>query len=173
LYLQNQYRFQLLLDWDETDLNRLRNDASLNIALDLSGYLRGNLKKIRRSLPACSFFALNGKGIPQLATKHMENEMALAAIFKKSISNAAKILGIYPRKGALTIGADADLIAIPKKYRLTDNDKNGYGNTEYIKPAFVIKSGRILVENESVAFRNGSGMFLQAKRGYTYFAGLS
>ena len=84
-------------------------------------------------------------------------------------TNAAKIYGLYPRKGSLAIGSDADIaiwdpewIRNIKQEMLHDNmDYTPYEGME-VKgwPRIVINRGRVAVEEETLKVDRGSGEFL-------------
>ena len=84
-------------------------------------------------------------------------------------TNVAKIYGIYPRKGTIAIGADAD-IAIwdpGKEVNVTWDilhDSVGYTPYEgrHVKgwPVTVLSRGRVAVENGNLNVARGSGEFL-------------
>ena len=84
-------------------------------------------------------------------------------------TNAAKIYGLYPRKGSLVIGSDADIaiwdpqwIRNIKQEMLHDNmDYTPYEGME-VKgwPRIVITRGRVTVEEEKLKVDRGSGEFL-------------
>jgi dihydropyrimidinase len=81
----------------------------------------------------------------------------------------AKIYGLHPKKGSIAIGADAD-IAIwdpKKKVAITDRlvkDRTGYtpwaGRTIRGWPVTVLRRGTVIVEDDTVTAKAGSGQFL-------------
>ena len=46
-------------------------------------------------------------------------------------TQAAKIFGMYPRKGAIALGSDADLVVWDPKYRATFSIANSHSNVDY------------------------------------------
>ena len=70
-------------------------------------------------------------------------------------SNAAKIMGLYPRKGAIAAGSDADIAVldptIKRKVRLEDLHESDYSPWERHEitawPVMTILRGKIMVEN--------------------------
>ena len=70
-------------------------------------------------------------------------------------SNAAKIMGLYPRKGAIAAGSDADIAildpTIKRKVRLEDLHESDYspweGHEITAWPVMTILRGKIMVEN--------------------------
>ncbi len=84
-------------------------------------------------------------------------------------TNAAKLYGLYPRKGSLAVGADADLaIWDPEKtlevsYDLL-HDRAGYTPYEGRRitgwPVTVINRGRVVIEDGALQVERGSGAFL-------------
>ena len=84
----------------------------------------------------------------------------------------AKINGIYPRKGALEIGSDADIVIFDPEYRgtirLEDNpngvDYNVYEGHEMIgRTETVLLRGNVVVENAKFTGQLGQGRFISAK----------
>jgi dihydropyrimidinase len=88
-------------------------------------------------------------------------------------TNAAKIFGMYPRKGAIMVGSDADIVIWDptKKKILNDKDqlsKAGYstyaGKEVTGLPVMVIRRGEIVAENGKVLAQPGSGKFIPGSK---------
>lgn len=86
----------------------------------------------------------------------------------------ARLYGLYPRKGAIAIGADADLAIWDPKKKVTFadasvKDKTGFtpwaGRTVTGWPTTVIRRGSIIVADERLHARAGSGVFLARDAG--------
>jgi dihydropyrimidinase len=87
-------------------------------------------------------------------------------------TSPAKIFGLFPRKGTIAPGSDADIVVFDpeKKIRLSVNtlhmrvDYNPYEGREVTGVAeTVISRGRILIEDGTFVGRAGAGSFLQRK----------
>jgi len=86
-----------------------------------------------------------------------------------SSTNAAKIFGLYPRKGTISVGSDADIVLFdPKKrHRISASthhmnvDYNVYEGMEVIGwPVRVLVRGRTLVEEDKWLGEAGFGKFI-------------
>ncbi|MEC7357323.1 MAG: dihydropyrimidinase [Verrucomicrobiota bacterium] len=84
-------------------------------------------------------------------------------------TNAAKIYGLYPRKGSLAIGGDADIAIWDPKWSRTIKQEMLHDNMDYTPyegmkvkgwPRIVINRGRIAVEDEKLKVERGYGEFL-------------
>src|SRR5438874_13275050 len=82
----------------------------------------------------------------------------------------AKIFGLYPRKGTIAVGSDADLVIFDPNREHTISAKTHHMRVDYsmfegIKvkgmPETVFSRGRVLVENEKFLGRAGQGEFLK------------
>jgi dihydropyrimidinase len=81
--------------------------------------------------------------------------MALEDYVAVTSTNAAKLLGLYPRKGAIAVGSDADLAiidpAVKKTLTMTDLHLRDYSPWEGWQiegwPTTVILRGKVMVEN--------------------------
>ncbi|NOT03378.1 MAG: dihydropyrimidinase [Anaerolineales bacterium] len=89
-------------------------------------------------------------------------------------TNPAKIFGLYPRKGALTPGADADIViwdpekkvkyGVEQSHQRTDyNLYEGWELTGY--PEKVFLRGRLIVDGEKWLGKSGDGKFLKRSEG--------
>lgn len=87
--------------------------------------------------------------------------------------NPAKIFGLYPNKGTLTVGTDADIIIFDpnKKVRLgadTLHMGSDYSPYEGIEvqgyPATTILRGNIIVENGQFLGKEGAGQFIKRQK---------
>ena len=85
-------------------------------------------------------------------------------------TNAAKIMGLYPRKGALAVGSDADIVlletGIEKTIRAADLHETDYtpweGHVVTAWPAMTILRGKIVVE-DGASSATQDGQFLPRK----------
>jgi dihydropyrimidinase len=142
-------------------------------AFDKSGKLMGGKKSTFKQIP---------NGMPGL-------EARLPVVFDEVVSNGrfdvskfvewtstnpAKIYGLYPKKGTLAIGSDADIAIWDPKKRVTFSDKTvkdraGYtpwkGRTVKGWPTTVLLRGEVLVSDDKLHAKPGSGQFLARKAG--------
>ncbi|MDP9004165.1 MAG: dihydropyrimidinase [Verrucomicrobiota bacterium] len=91
-------------------------------------------------------------------------------------TNAAKIFGLFPRKGAIQVGADADLVIYDPEYRGTISAKTQMMNVDYSafegwkiagRPSVVTMRGEVAVRDGKFVGTIGRGQFL--KREPTHF----
>jgi dihydropyrimidinase len=84
-------------------------------------------------------------------------------------TNAAKIFNLFPRKGSITVGADADLViwnhqaneTISAKTHHHANDYNIFEGTKVSgAPEYVIVKGKVCLEDGNVRVAEGHGEFL-------------
>ena len=90
-------------------------------------------------------------------------------------TNAAKIFGLFPRKGTIQPGADADLVIYDPNYRGTISAKTQSMNLDYSafegwpvqgRPSIVTVRGEIAVREGQFVGTPGRGKFLARKPGY-------
>jgi dihydropyrimidinase len=86
-----------------------------------------------------------------------------------SSTNHARLYGLYPRKGTIAVGSDADLAIWDADKDVTVRWKDLHDNVGYtpyegraIKgwPTIVVSRGRVVVENGKLDAARGSGQFL-------------
>jgi dihydropyrimidinase len=86
-------------------------------------------------------------------------------------ANAARIMGLYPRKGALAIGSDADIVLLDPRARrvirkedLHETDYTPWEGHEVAAwPSMTILRGKIVVENGQLLAALSDGQFLPRK----------
>ena len=85
-------------------------------------------------------------------------------------TNPAKLFGLYPRKGTLAVGSDADIVIFDPEKRLTisaathhsRSDYNLYEGTEVQgSPDVVLLRGNVLVANGELMAEPGIGQFIR------------
>jgi dihydropyrimidinase len=90
-------------------------------------------------------------------------------------TRVAKLFGLYPRKGAIAIGSDADLVVYDPAYRGTISVKSQHTNNDYNgfegfaidgRPAAVIVRGKVQVRDGDFIGETGRGKFLRRKPQY-------
>src|SRR5580658_5165130 len=86
----------------------------------------------------------------------------------------AKLFGLHPRKGAVEVGADADLVVYDPAWRGTISAKTHHVNNDYSgfegveiegRPAFVTVRGTIHVRDGEFVGKRGIGRLLRRKGG--------
>ena len=85
-------------------------------------------------------------------------------------TNAAKLYGLYPRKGSITVGADADIAIWNPEREVTIGAEMLHDNVGYTPyegrivrgwPETVLSRGRIVVADGCLEVERGSGEFLR------------
>lgn len=98
--------------------------------------------------------------------------LTLERLVAVTAENPARLLGLYPRKGTLAVGSDADLVVLdPELVReikaeqlesLSDYSVyEGWSVTGW--PRFVVSRGEVLLEHGRVSARPGRGRLLHAE----------
>ena len=94
-------------------------------------------------------------------------------------TNQARIYGVYPKKGALVPGADADIVLWDPDLSTTVSAENRHGNVDYTPyegmtfeggPASVYVRGRLVYRDGEIMGEHGSGRFVE--RSFTATRGL-
>jgi dihydropyrimidinase len=84
-------------------------------------------------------------------------------------TNPAKLFGLYPRKGTIAVGSDADIVVFDPEKKVTISasthhsriDYNLYEGTEVTgSPEVVLLRGNVLVENEELVASPGIGQYV-------------
>src|SRR3954454_8720142 len=88
-------------------------------------------------------------------------------------TNPAKLFGLYPRKGTVAVGSDADLVVFDPDKRVTISAATHHSKADYNlfegtdvtgSPDVVLLRGRILVENDELQVQPGVGQFVKRAR---------
>jgi len=87
---------------------------------------------------------------------------------------SAKLFGMFPKKGTIAVGSDADIVIFDPNAKRTISAKTHHMNCDYSlfegmeisgKPTTVLSRGKVIIENGQYVGRKGDGQFL--KRGAT------
>src|SRR5271156_2060296 len=85
-------------------------------------------------------------------------------------TRAAKLFGLYPRKGTVAVGSDADLVVYDTNYRGVISAKSQYPNNDYIafegveiagRPSVVTARGKVQVRDGKFVGERGRGRMLK------------
>jgi dihydropyrimidinase len=154
----------------------VKNDVLSAISTDHCAFLWEGQKTLGRD-----DFSKIPNGGPGIENRlHMIHEfgvrqgrISLNRMVELLATNPAKLFGLYPRKGTVAVGSDADLVVFDPEKKLTLSaathhskaDYNLFEGTEVTgTPEVVIRRGEVLVENGELVARPGSGRFIPRAR---------
>jgi dihydropyrimidinase len=151
------------------------------------GLLQGDLHTMATD-EYCTTFELKieGKNIDNVTGGHNGAETRMGITYTEGVSkrgmsleqfvdvtsaNAARLLGLYPRKGAITPGSDADLVLIDpniqKQLSMDDFHISNYSIWEGWEiqgwPVFTMLRGKVMVENGQLHGELGTGQLIPRK----------
>ncbi|HET9894984.1 MAG TPA: amidohydrolase family protein [Streptosporangiaceae bacterium] len=95
--------------------------------------------------------------------------ISLARFVELTSANPARLFGLYPRKGTISVGSDADLVIIdPQAHRVVDGSsmrsRAGYsaydGFDVHGWPRFTVSRGEVVLEDGQVTAEPGRGTWL-------------
>lgn len=98
-----------------------------------------------------------------------KGRITLEKVVEVCSTNPARVFGIYPQKGALAVGSDADIVLIDLNKKVKVNwdmlhsrcDWNIYDGWEFTGwPVMTILRGRVVVEEGKVKAEKGTGRYL-------------
>ncbi len=107
-------------------------------------------------------------GMPLMLNGAKEGWITLNRVVACTSENPARIYGLYPRKGTISVGSDADLIVVDMKRRWKVRDselkmKSGWspynGKTLSGTPILTIVRGSIVMESREIVGEKGYGKF--------------
>ena len=99
-----------------------------------------------------------------------EGRIDLHRFVDSASTQAAKIFGLFPRKGTIAVGSDADLVVFDPNYngtisaktQSTNNDYNGFeGVTIKGRPSVVTVRGKVQVKDGVFVGERGRGRFIK------------
>jgi dihydropyrimidinase len=99
--------------------------------------------------------------------------LGLQRFVELTATNPAKLFGLYPRKGTITPGADADLVVWNPSTKRTLSASRHHSNVNYNlyegtdivgAPEYVFVRGRCVIEGERLAVDPGWGAFVKRAR---------
>lgn len=102
-----------------------------------------------------------------------ENRISLQKFVEITSYNAANIFGLYPKKGTLQVGSDADIVIMDPNKPSIISEKGQFQNTEYnIYEGFkiegnithVLSRGKVIVKDKIILGQPGRGEFLYRNR---------
>jgi dihydropyrimidinase len=85
-------------------------------------------------------------------------------------TNVARLFGLYPRKGTIAPGSDADIVVWDPEKKLTISASTHHSNVNYNlfegtevtgAPEVVLVRGQVIVENDELVAQPGAGQFIK------------
>ena len=145
------------------------------VASDTAGHtqsanepLRDNIFKAPYGIPGIDtlFKMVYSQGVNR-------GRMTLPRLVQVLSEQPAKIFGLYPRKGAIAGGSDADIVILDPAMPYTVPDQNPYLKVDYSMyaghkglgaPILVMQRGRVLMQKGQLQAQAGQGTYLQRSR---------
>jgi len=100
----------------------------------------------------------------------VENRISLNRFVELTSTAAAKMFGLFPKKGTIAIGSDADIVIFDANKEQTLSLKTSHMNVDYntyegkkIKGVVetVLSRGKVVIENGEYKGKPGDGQFLR------------
>jgi dihydropyrimidinase len=156
--------------------NAVRSDALSAISTDHCAFLWDGQKTLGKD-----DFSKIPNGGPGLENRlHMIHEfgaragrISLNRMVELLATNPAKLFGLYPKKGTVAVGSDADLVVFDSEKKLTITAANQHSKTDYNlyegievtgTPEVVLLRGNVLVEGDELVASPGIGQYVARAR---------
>ena len=109
--------------------------------------------------------------LPMLYSEGVRSgRISLERLVELTSSNAARLFGLYPRKGALAIGSDADVVVFDPELTRTVSGEMLHSNADYSVydgwqvtgwPVVTVRRGEVVFDHDQVTGAPGSGQVLR------------
>jgi dihydropyrimidinase len=102
-----------------------------------------------------------------------EGRISLNRLVELTSTNVAKLFGLYPRKGTIAPGSDADIVIWDPEKALTISASTHHSNVDYNlfegtevrgAPEVVLVRGQVIVEGDELVGQPGAGQFVKRAR---------
>jgi len=99
--------------------------------------------------------------------------ISLSRFIELTSANPARLFGLYPRKGTIAVGSDADLVVLDPQLRRTIDGRSMRSNADYSAydgrevwgwPRFTLSRGDVVLEDGQVVAEPGRGRWLHRER---------
>jgi dihydropyrimidinase len=103
----------------------------------------------------------------------LKDKMSLNKFVEVTSTHAARIFGMYPSKGTIAIGSDADIVIFDPNEKHIISAKTHHMNCDYSayegweltgKCKTVLLRGKVAIENDKVLIEKGYGKFIKRKK---------
>jgi len=105
--------------------------------------------------------------LPMLYSEGVRSgRMSLSRLVEVTSTNAAKLFGLYPRKGTIAVGSDADLVVFDPDLTLTIEGSVLKSNSDYSAfegwqvtgwPEVTLRRGEVVLRDGEIIGQPGSG----------------
>jgi dihydropyrimidinase/allantoinase len=112
--------------------------------------------------------------LPLLLNKVNEGKLALETLVRVTSEKTAKVFGVYPRKGAIKLGSDADLVIVDLNKIMTIDKGKMYSKARELTPyhgwrvrgwpIMTIVRGCVVMKEGEVVGKPGYGEFISPQR---------
>lgn len=102
-----------------------------------------------------------------------KGKISLSKFVNINSTNAAKLFGMYPKKGTIAVGADADIVLFDPNFKHTLSADTHHMNVDYSafegwevtgKVKMVLLRGKIAIENEQCILTKGYGKYIKRSK---------
>ena len=135
--------------------------------------LGSNMKQSDNLFEVMPGYPVVGEHIPALLTEgYHKRGISWMSIIERATKGPAEAYGLYPQKGTIAVGSDADLVVLDLDKEKKVDGKNHYSFSDFslfqgrtLKgwPVKVIKGGKLAVEDGKVLLEPGSSKYLRRK----------
>ncbi len=142
------------------------DEAGFNAA-DKAKVANGPLEDIPNGLPGVAV------RLPILYTEGvLAGRISLERFVALNCTNPARIFGLYPRKGVIAPGSDADLVVIDPQHQVRLDTETQHMPVDWCAydgmnvvgfPAYTISRGQVIVEDYSFCGERGRGQFVPGR----------
>ena len=152
----------------------LRSDNLQTVATDHCGWNLVQKKKgktVDELLPGMSNLETI---LPMLYSEGVgKGRLSIHRFVEVISTNPAKLFGLYPQKGTIAVGSDADIIIFDPKKEVTIRHRDMHSRSDYELhegfqvtgwPTMTLSRGEVIVENGKVLGSSGRGKLLRRKR---------
>jgi dihydropyrimidinase len=102
-----------------------------------------------------------------------EGRLSMNRLVDLCSTQPARLFGLFPRKGTIAVGSDADIVIWNSEKPLTVSASTHHSNVDYNlfegtqvigAPEVVLVRGQVIVENDELVAAPGAGEFLARAR---------
>lgn len=165
-----------LRDSDQMNIlwQALESGVLQTIATDHDGWSREQKKKFNKVDEVLAGMAGLETMVPLLYSQGvLQKKLNINRLVQVTATNPARLFGLYPRKGTIAIGSDADIVAFDPLVKKTIHAKEMHSASDWDPfegwkvtgwPRLTISRGEIIVDEGKVLGQPGRGQLLKRKK---------